>query len=116
LEPKYTRLDKNAQTLIKFWWNCASKCAAAIWIARRRNPPRRPTFSIALHKCTAVYKYWILEKSKHCKTYLLCCTSKSFLSIILEWSLAVAQSVWRETIDEKWKNKNCSVRASKIST
>jgi len=38
------------------------------------------------------------------------------VSIIFERSRAVAQSVWRKTTDEKWKNYICSVRAPKIST
>jgi len=38
------------------------------------------------------------------------------VSIVFERPRAVAQFVWRETTDEKWKNYVCSVRAPKIST
>jgi len=38
------------------------------------------------------------------------------VSIILDRPRAVAQSVWREKTNEKWKNKICHVRAPKMST
>jgi len=55
---------------------------------------------IALHKCTAGHKYWILENWRIARrTFYV-----EIVSIILERPWAVAQSVWRETTDEKWKN------------
>jgi len=57
--------------------------------------------SAQVHKCTAAHKYWIFGKLTHCKTFTF---YLKIVSIILERPWAVAQSVWRETNEDIWKN------------